>query len=350
MIFLPHWLPLIMRAWKFLIFASCILLAPSLRAQGDLLIPNLSLSSGILGFGQVAVGSCKDTTIVISDIGCDSLTNLVVEVNAPFFLVNSKPISLGPGDSDSLQIIFKPTLAGFDSESLQLRMNFAGIASLVIDTSLTLEGSGIKQQDILPGENIPYGSVPVGTIWRSPVIIGNNFPTDTQFVSWSLLNPPFSIVDSGGTTILPGASDTVTIFYKPTATGFDTQSFYLIIRSPGEIDSFLYTLSGTGVASQVGAQSAQAGPLDLACYPNPASSAFEISYNLDQPSSAELKLYDMIGNEVATLSDGDESAGLYSVAFNTNKYSSGEYLCLLRITNLDGTISSNYCKVVIAKP
>jgi hypothetical protein len=329
-----------MRVWKFLIFASCFFLAHASRAQ-----VRTSLSE--IDFGQVPLGTDKDTCIVIYNIGCDSLSILGFETNAPFYVVNSKPITLMCGDTALLHIKFEPSAIGFDSESYELHARTLGITH---DTSILLEGNAISPQDILPGENIPYGSVPVGTIWHSPVIIGNNFPTDTQFVSWGPLNAPFSIVDSGGTTILPGASDTVTIFYKPTAAGPDTQSFYLIIRSPGEIDSFLYTLSGTGVASQVSTQSAQARPLDLACYPNPASSALEISYNLNQPGSAVLKLYDIIGNEVATLSDGDEAAGLHSVAFNTNKYSSGKYLCLLRITNLDGTISSNYCKVVIAKP
>jgi hypothetical protein len=319
-----------------------------MRAQIGIATPNLRLSSGIIDFGSVAVGSYKDTTIIISDIGCDSLTNLVVQVNAPFFVVNSMPISLGPGNSDSLQIIFKPTASGFDSASLQSHMNFAGFTSLVIDTSLTLEGSGIAVSQGVQASIINFGQVPVGS-YKDVSIMLTNAGCDTIEIYTLETDLPCFVVNPNTITIAPGESDSLHIQFKPTATGFDSGIFIFQSNAANlNIDTFI--LEGTGIAAPADVSILLAEPLNFLTYPNPASSSFEFSYNLVNPGRAVLKLYDISGTEVATLNDDEETAGSHSVAFNTSGYASGEYFCVLRITSAGRVISSNYCKVVIAKP
>ncbi|MGD8782350.1 MAG: T9SS type A sorting domain-containing protein [Ignavibacteria bacterium] len=67
-------------------------------------------------------------------------------------------------------------------------------------------------------------------------------------------------------------------------------------------------------------------------YPNPFNPATTISYNLPEASKVQLRVYDLLGNLVATLVNGEQPAGLRSVNFNTNqiqgmggKLSSGVY-------------------------
>jgi hypothetical protein len=59
-----------------------------------------------------------------------------------------------------------------------------------------------------------------------------------------------------------------------------------------------------------------------------------ISYQLAVNSQVTLKVYDMLGREVATLVNGPQEAGSYSVPFNTNKgalsLSSGVYFYRLK--------------------
>ena len=122
----------------------------------------------------------------------------------------------------------------------------------------------------------------------------------------------------------------------------------LLASGPGY--GYNMELIGTGVPAQNDVKAAPSQSLNIVTYPNPASSSLSISYNLVNPGRAQLKLYDITGNEVAALSDDEETDGLHSATFNTSGYASGEYICVLRITSADGIISSNYCKVVIAKP
>lgn len=60
-------------------------------------------------------------------------------------------------------------------------------------------------------------------------------------------------------------------------------------------------------------------------YPNPFNPATIISYQLPVDGNIILKVYDLIGNEVATLVNEEQSAGRYEITFNASNLSSGVY-------------------------
>jgi hypothetical protein len=60
-------------------------------------------------------------------------------------------------------------------------------------------------------------------------------------------------------------------------------------------------------------------------YPNPFNPSTTINYQLPTFSFVSLKVYDILGREVATLVNEEKKAGYYSVEFNANKLSSGIY-------------------------
>ncbi len=65
-------------------------------------------------------------------------------------------------------------------------------------------------------------------------------------------------------------------------------------------------------------------------YPNPFNPSTQIQYSLEKTAQVSLKVYNVLGNEVATLVNGRQEAGSYTVPFNSNKVtpslSSGVYL------------------------
>lgn len=71
-------------------------------------------------------------------------------------------------------------------------------------------------------------------------------------------------------------------------------------------------------------------------YPNPFNPATTIEFSV--PASSEnnlvsLKIYDVLGNEVATLVNEQKSPGNYKVNFNAKNLSSGIYFYILRFNN-----------------
>jgi hypothetical protein len=72
-------------------------------------------------------------------------------------------------------------------------------------------------------------------------------------------------------------------------------------------------------------------------YPNPFNPATKISYDLPLDGKVSLKLYDMIGREVATLVNEVQTAGYYSVNFNGSSLSSGVYFYTITSNNFAAT-------------
>ena len=71
-------------------------------------------------------------------------------------------------------------------------------------------------------------------------------------------------------------------------------------------------------------------------YPNPFNPTTTIKYDIPAEGSQHvvtLKVYDIIGREVATLVNETKDAGSYQVTFNANKLASGVYFYRLQSGN-----------------
>lgn len=69
------------------------------------------------------------------------------------------------------------------------------------------------------------------------------------------------------------------------------------------------------------------------CYPNPFNPGTIISWQVPAGSNQTIKVYDILGNEIATLVDEYRPAGRYEVEFDAGRFSSGVYFYQLRSPN-----------------
>ena len=68
-------------------------------------------------------------------------------------------------------------------------------------------------------------------------------------------------------------------------------------------------------------------------YPNPFNPSTTINFRIPLSSKVTLKVYDILGREVATLVNENKPAGKYSIIFNSNNLASGVYFYNLRAGN-----------------
>ncbi len=69
-------------------------------------------------------------------------------------------------------------------------------------------------------------------------------------------------------------------------------------------------------------------------YPNPFSSTTTILFSLPQREYVTLKVFDVLGREIATLVDGELNAGEHTAVFDARDLPAGVYFYELRTTNL----------------
>jgi hypothetical protein len=159
-----------------------------------------------------------------------------------------------------------------------------------------------------------------GNTWGRPVRITNTPTTDERYPSISKWNAPgeFNMVWTQKT---PGSSGLYAFPGRDGAAGVDTvRTFQVFLRvSPIVIDT---------TAVSVGeAEPGKPGVFRLSQnYPNPFNPATRIDYTVSKAGPVTIKVYNMLGQEVATLLNESLSPGSYSVDFNGATLASGVYV------------------------
>ncbi len=69
-------------------------------------------------------------------------------------------------------------------------------------------------------------------------------------------------------------------------------------------------------------------------YPNPFNPSTTIGYELPVESNVMIKVFDVLGNEVATLVNGKQTAGVHEVKFDGSKQGSGMYIYRMSTDNV----------------
>ena len=77
-------------------------------------------------------------------------------------------------------------------------------------------------------------------------------------------------------------------------------------------------------------------------YPNPFNPSTKINYQLPEASHVTLRIYDIMGREVAVLVDGNKGAGYYTAVFDGERLASGVYFTRLIVQPQD---SKQFVKV-----
>jgi hypothetical protein len=218
-------------------------------------VPNLTLtgtgvadgqlapSAASESFGSVLVGSSRSLTEVITNTGGSTVTVSQVKIGGAGFSLTgmSAPVSLGAGQSASIDVSFAPTSSGGVSGSLTITSDATNPA-----LSIALSGTGTTtagQLTVAPS-TLGLGSVVVGTSGTA----SGTLTASGANVTVTAANTGNSVFSVGGLslpiTIPVGQSTSFSVTFSPQVAGSASAS--LSFTSNGQPATTTESLTGTG--------------------------------------------------------------------------------------------------------
>jgi endo-1,4-beta-xylanase len=177
--------------------------------------------------------------------------------------------------------------------------------------------------------SINFGGVAIGSVKNDSVKI-TNLGTDTLRISTVLSTNSQYSISVASDKIAPSEEIYLMISFTPPDT--TTQSGYIILthNAANIFDSI--AVSGKGIPAN-GILDKEQLPKEFALgqnYPNPFNPTTQIAYSIAQSGHVSLKVYDLLGKEVAILFDGMRQPGRYIAIFNGARLASGVYFYRLQ--------------------
>jgi hypothetical protein len=231
----------------------------------------------------------------------------------------------------SLQKITFDETAG----NVNIRLTDATTQAVAFTTLQKITSADVGAGTLLPVELVAF----TATANRSAVVLSwttatevNNFGFDierrTQSVEWTKIG----FVEGSGTTNAPKE-------YSFTDKGLSTRTYSYRLKQIDRDGKFHYTQA---VDVSIGGAPLKFGLAQN--FPNPFNPATTIAYQIPTESFVTIKVYDVVGREVASLVNENKKAGSYDVTFDGNRLSSGVYLC-----KMSAAAYSSITKMIITK-
>lgn len=123
--------------------------------------------------------------------------------------------------------------------------------------------------------------------------------------------------------------DSILDYWNTSSLAEGTYTLYLRLKdSFGDSVQTYWSIYVSGIGIEE--KQLQPESFSLSVTPNPLNSITNIKYSISVSSDIELSIYNICGQEIATLDKGIKKAGEYWVVWNTENFSNGVYFCRLK--------------------
>lgn len=234
-----------------------------------------------------------------------------------------------------------------------LTTDITGLADCVTQSSDAQDGSSSAKLEVIDLFSNPYPP-----FLTSLDINGNGHPVSTRYATlhgyykFAPMGSDILLVSVGmatndstvtgaGAAVIQSATNSWTQFNIPiiyNSNEIPTQTFITVFigdtsgitsGTPGSY-ALIDNLSFSGVADVEQLDQLPANFKLEQNYPNPFNPSTKIEYSIPSESFVQLKVYDILGNEVSTLVNEEQSAGTYRADFFGSNLASGLYVAQLK--------------------
>jgi phosphodiesterase/alkaline phosphatase D-like protein len=209
----------------------------------------VTLSPTSLAFGNQLINTTSAAqTVTLSNTGTAILTITGISITGTnsgnFAQTNTCGTSVAAGANCTISITFRPTATGSRTASLSVADNGVGSPQTV-----GLSGTGARPVVTFSPTSLAFGNQPLNTTSAAQTLTLSNTGTAILTITGVSITGTnagnFAQTNNCGTSIAAGANCTISVTFRPTATGSRTASVSVADNAAGSPQRV--TLSGTGI-------------------------------------------------------------------------------------------------------
>lgn len=270
--------------------------------------------------------------------------------NTPhLFIINGIPVEsyFSPSDHATNQIVKTINKAQYSIDFALLTLTRSDIANALV----TKKKGGLKVRGVIDNKTDQ------GTQFDTLLTKGVDVRLD---VNIAYLHHKYGIVDAETTSPL---QYTMTGSHNWTASAENSNNENMLIIQSKRIanlylQEFVARYKESGGADNITVNVERVGdivPKEFCLsqnYPNPFNPRTEIRVQIAEASVVSLKIYDVLGREVATFFDESKAPGVYAVSWDASRISSGVYLYRLQTRPTDNSKGTGFVetrKMILTK-
>jgi FtsP/CotA-like multicopper oxidase with cupredoxin domain len=195
--------------------------------------------------GQLVNTTSAAQTVTLSNSGTAPLTINGITITGAFAQTSTCGASLAAGANCAISVTFTPTIAGVQSGALVIN------SSDPVNPSITvaLSGTGVTASVSVVPTALAFATQVVGTTSAAQTVTVSNTGGVAVTINSILVTGDYTQTSTCGTSLAAGASCSISVTFRPTASGTRTGSLSVNLAAPAT--SQTVSLSGTGTALQV---------------------------------------------------------------------------------------------------
>jgi hypothetical protein len=207
---------------------------------------SLSASPSSLTFGSTTVGATSGAqSVTVSNTGSAAAAVSGISVTGDFAQTNTCGSSIAAGASCSVSVTFHPTASGPRTGSLTVTSNATNSP-----TNVALSGTGATSGTATLSTSptsLTFASTAVGSASAAQSVTVSNTGTAAASVSSVAVSGDYTQTNTCGSSIAAGGSCTVSVTFRPSASGTRTGS--LTVTSSATSSPNNVALTGTGTVT-----------------------------------------------------------------------------------------------------